>query len=125
MYLYCLMYPEYFGRYPKELFVTALYQSAISGHGNKLPRCFLSGSYGAEQNARICLMYVLQTSGGCHTVGDCIRLMSARGAVLSFLREAKLYQVMKRRYKTPELYVNDALAMVGMLDLEELCTDFH
>jgi hypothetical protein len=124
MYLYCLMYPEYFGRYPKELFVTALYQSAISGHGKKLPRCFLSGSYGAEQNARICLMYVLQTSGGCHTAGDCIRLMSARGAV-SFLREAKLYQVMKRRYKTPELYVNDALAMVGMLDLEELCTDFH
>ena len=124
MYLYCLMYPEYFGRYPKELFVTALYQSAISGHGKKLPRCFLSGSYGAEQNARICLMYALQTSGGCHTAGDCIRLMSARGAV-SFLREAKLYQVMKRRYKTPELYVNDALAMVGMLDLEELCTDFH
>lgn len=124
MYLYCLMYPEYFRKYPKESFVTALYQSAISGHGKKLPRCFLSGSCGAEQNARICLMYALQTSGGCHTAGDCIRLMSARGAV-SFLREAKLYQVMKRRYETPAAYVNDALAMVGMLDLEELCTVFH
>ena len=124
IYLYCLMYPEYFGKYPKESFVMAFYQSVISGHRKKLPRCFLSGSYGAEQNARICLMYALQTSGGCHTAGDCIRLMSARGAV-SFLRETKLYQVMKRRYKTPELYVNDALAMVGMLDLEELCTVLH
>lgn len=123
MYLYCLMYPEYFRKYPKESFVTALYQSAISGHGKKLPRCFLSGSCGAEQNARICLMYALQTSGGCHTAGDCIRLTSARGAV-SFLREVKLYQVMKRRYKTPAAYVNDALAMVGMLDLEELYTVF-
>ena len=89
-----------------------------------LPRYFLSGSYGAEQNARICLMYVLQTSGGCHTAGDCIRFMPSREMV-SFLREARLYQVMNRRYKTPAAYVNDALAMVGMLDLEDLSTDLQ
>ena len=89
-----------------------------------LPRYFLSGSYGAEQNARICLMYALQTSGGCHTAGDCIRFMPSREMV-SFLREARLYQVMNRRYKTPAAYVNDALAMVGMLDLEDLSTDLQ
>ena len=50
------MYPEYFGKYPKESFVTALYQSVVSRHRKKLPRCFRSGSYGAEQNAWICLM---------------------------------------------------------------------
>ena len=90
----------------------------------KLPRYFLSGSYGAEQNARICLMYALQTSGGCHTAGDCIRFMPSREMV-SFLRVARLYQVMNRRYKTPAAYVNDALAMVGMLDLEDLSTDLQ
>ena len=89
-----------------------------------LPRYFLSGSYGAEQNARICLMYALQTSGGCHTAGDCIRFMPSREMV-SFLREARLYQVRNRRYKTPAAYVNDALAMVGMLDLEDLSTDLQ
>lgn len=124
MYLYCLMYPEYFEKYPKESFVTALYQSVIFGHGKKLPRYFLSGSYGAEQNARICLMYALQTFGNCHTAVDCIRFMSSRRAV-SFLREARLYQIMNRRYKTPAAYVNDTLAMVGMLNLEDLFTDFH
>lgn len=123
MYLYCLMYPEYFGEYPKVFFVTALYQSALSGHGKKLPRSFLSGGDGAEQNARICLMYALQTSGGCLTAGDCIRFMSSRQAS-SFLREVKLYHVMKRRYKTPAAYVNDALAMVGMLNVKDLDTDF-
>lgn len=32
---------------------------------------------------------------------------------------------MNRRYKTPAAYVNDALAMVGMLDLEDLSTNLQ
>ena len=114
IYLYYLMYPEYLGKYPKKLFVTAFYQSVLTGYRKKFPRCFFSGGYGAEENARICLMYALQTSGGCHTAGDCIRLMSSRQAV-PFLKKAKLYYVMKKNYKSPEQYVSDALMMSGML----------
>ena len=119
IYLYFLMYQEYFKKYPKELFVTAIYQSVLKGHRKEVPRCFFSGGYGAEQNARICLMYALQTIGGCHTARDCARLMSSRQTV-PFLKKAKLYHVMERRYKSPELYLRDALVMVGMLDLGEL-----
>ena len=97
IYLYFLMYQEYFKKYPKELFVTAIYQSVF----------------------KICLMYALQTIGGCHTARDCTRLMSSRQAV-PFLRKAKLYHVMKRRYRSPELYLRDALMMAGMLNLGEL-----
>jgi len=116
VYLYFLMYPEYFGKYPKELFVTVLYQSVLNGCQKGFPRYFFSGGYGAEQNARICLMYALQTFGGCHTARDCEQLMSSRQAV-PFLKKAKLYNVMKQRYKLPELYLRDALMMVGVLDL--------
>ena len=35
----------------------------------------------------------------------------------------KLYYVMKRRYKTPIAYVNDALAMVGILEPGSMCID--
>ena len=119
IYLYFLMYQEYFKKYPKELFVTAIYQSVFKGYRKEFPRCFFSGGYGAEQNARICLMYALQTIGGCNTARDCTRLMSSRQAV-PFLRKAKLYHVMKRRYRSPELYLRDALMMAGMLNLGEL-----
>lgn len=119
IYLYFLMYREYFKKYPKELFVTAIYQSVLKGHRKECPRCFFSGGYGAEQNARICLMYALQTIGGCHTARDCTRLMSSRQAI-PFLKKTKLYHVMKRRYKSPELYLRDALMMAGMLNLGEL-----
>ncbi len=117
-YLYFLMYPEYLKTYPKKLFVIAIYQSVLREDRKGFPHCFFSGGYGAEQNARICLMYALQTFGNCHTAGDCIRLMSSRQAV-TFLREVKLYSVMKRRYKSSILYVDDALRGSDMLDLRE------
>lgn len=122
VYLYSLMYPEYLGRFPKEFFVTAFYRSVLTGHRREFPRCFFSGGYGAEQNARICLIYALQAFAGCRTSGDCIRFMSSRQAV-PFLKEAKLYYVMKRRYKTPMAYVNDALAMAGILEPGGMCMD--
>lgn len=119
IYLYFLMYPEYLGKYPKKLFVTAFYQSVLAGYRKEFPRSFFSGGYGAEENARICLMYALQTSGGCHTHEDCIRLMSSKQAAL-FLRRAKLYHVMKKNYKSSNLYASDALMMTGMLNLRGL-----
>ena len=119
MYLDFLMYQEYFERYPKELFVTIIYQAVLKGYRKEFPRCFLSGGYGGEQNARICLVYALQTFGGCHTIRDCTQYMSSREAI-PFLRKAKLYNIMKRRYKSPELYLREALMMVGILNLREL-----
>jgi len=119
IYLYSLMYPEHFGKNPKELFVTVIYQSVLKEYRKGFPRCFFSGGYGTEQNARICLMYALQTFGGCHTDSDCLRLMSSRQAV-RFLRMAKLYNIMKRRYGSPKSYVRDALMMTGLLNLGEL-----
>ncbi len=124
IYLYSLMYPEYFGKYPKKFFVTAYYQSVLTGHRKEFPRCFFSGGYGAEQNARICLMYALQMFANCRTARDCIRFASSRVAI-PFLKEAKLYYVMKRRYKSPIAYVNDALVMVGLLSLNDVCTDYR
>lgn len=47
IYLYFLMYLEYLGKYPKKLFVTAFYQSVLTGYRKKIPRCFFSGGYGA------------------------------------------------------------------------------
>lgn len=44
---------------------------------------------------------------------------------VSFLREARLYKIMNRRYKTPAAYVNDALAMAGIINLKEFYKDFH
>lgn len=113
-YLFYLMYPEYFGKYPKELFVTAIYQSVFAGQRKGFPRSFFSGGYGGEENSRICLMYALETMGGCHTPEDCVRLMSSRQAV-PFLRKARLYNIMKRKFKSPVVYVRDALMMTGML----------
>ena len=122
IYLYSLMYPEYLGKYQKEIFVTAFYQSVLAGRRKEFPRCFFSGGYGAEQNARICLMYALQMFAGCRTARDCVRFMSS-GMAVPFLKEVKLYYVMKRRYKTPAAYVNDALGMFGMLDLRHVYTE--
>lgn len=124
IYLYSLMYPEYLGKLPKAFFVTAFYQSVLMGRREEFPRCFFSGGYGAEQNARICLMYALQIFAGCRTTGGCIRFMASRQAV-PFLREAKLYYVMKRRYRTPDAYIQDALALVGMLDRVSLCMGYQ
>lgn len=115
IYLYFLMYPEYLKKYPKELFVIAIYQSVLRGDRKEFPRCFFSGGYGAEQNARICLLYALQTFGDCHTTEDCIRLMSSKQAV-TFLRRTRLYNVLKRRYKSPISYVDDALQRSDILD---------
>ena len=124
IYLYSLMYPEYLGTLPKAFLVTAFYQSVLMGRREEFPRCFFSGGYGAEQNARICLMYALQIFAGCRTTGGCIRFMASRQAV-PFLREAKLYYVMKRRYRTPDAYIQDALALVGMLDRVSLCMGYQ
>lgn len=124
IYLFSLMYPENLGEYRKEFFVTAYYQSVLTGCRKEFPRCFFSGGYGAEQNARICLMYALQAFANCRTAGDCFRIMSSRVAV-TFLKEAKLYYVMKRKYKSPMAYTQDALAMVGFLDLSRTCTNFR
>lgn len=124
VYLYSLMYPEYLGKFPKEYFVTAFYQSVLSGYRKEFPRCFFSGGYGAEQNARICLIYALQAFAGCCTSEDCLRFMLSQHAV-TFLKEAKLYYVIKRRYKTPAAYINDALVLVGMLDPGKVCTNFR
>ncbi len=123
IYLYYLMYPEYLGDYRKEFFVTAYYQSVLTGYRKEFPHCFLSGGYGAEQNARICLMYALQAFANCSTAGDSFQFMSS-GRAVPFLKEAKLYYVMKRKYKSPIAYTNDALAMVGILDLDRTCRDF-
>jgi len=124
IYLFSLMFPERLGEYRKEFFVTAYYQAVLTGHRKEFPRCFFSGGYGAEQNARICLMYALQVFAGCSTAGECLRFMSSRVAV-QFLKEVKLYYVMKRKYKSPIAYTNDALAMVGLLDLTKTCRSFH
>ncbi len=115
IYLFFLMYPEYFKTYPKALFIIAIYQSVLRGDRKEFPRCFFSGGYGAEQNARICLMYALQAFAGCRTSDDCIRFMSSKQAV-AFLRRAKLYNVMKQRYMSPIMYVDDALQRSGVLD---------
>lgn len=115
IYLCRLMYPEYLGKVSKEFFVTAFYQSVLSGKRKEFPHCFFSGGYGAEQNARICLMYALFVFADCHTATDCIQFMSSRKAV-SFLSKVKLYSIMKRRYGSPSKYLNDALDMVGMVD---------
>lgn len=123
IYLYHLMYPEYLRKIPKEFFVTAIYQSVLTGKRKEFPRCFFSGGYGAEQNARICLMYALFVFASCHSAADCIRFMSSRKAI-PFLRKAKLYSIMKQRYGSPVMYVNDALAMVGMLAPGNLYMDF-
>lgn len=120
IYLYSLMYPEYLGKFPKEFFVTAIYQSVLSGRRKEFPRCFFSGGYGPEQNARICLIYALQTFANCATSKDCLRFMSSRQAI-PFLKKAKLYYVMKRRYKSPDAYVKDALALVGILAPSCIC----
>lgn len=124
IYLYTLMYSEYLGKVPKEFFVTAIYQSVLMGRRKEFPHGFFSGGYGAEQNARICLMYALQVFAGCRTSGDCIRFMASRQAV-PFLKEKKLYYIMKRRYRSPGAYVNDALTLVGMLDQGSLCTSYR
>ena len=124
IYLYTLMYSEYLGKIPKAFFVTAIYQSVLMGRRKEIPHGFFSGGYGAEQNARICLMYALQVFAGCRTSGECVRFMESRQAV-PFLREAKLYYIMKRRYRSPGAYVNDALALVGMLDQDSLCTGYR
>jgi len=119
IYLHSLMYPGHFGKYHKEPFVTAIYRSVLNGSRKGFPRYFFFGGYGAEQNARICLMYALQAFGGCHTTRDCRQLMSSRQAV-PFLKKAKLHKVMEQRYGSPESYASDALMMVGMLDLKSL-----
>ena len=124
IYLYSLMYPEHLGKYQKVFFVTAYYQSVLTGQRKEFPRCFFSGGSGAEQNARICLMFALQMFAGCSMAKDCMRFMSSRQAV-PFLKEAKLYYVMKRKYKSPIAYASDALAMVGLLDLGRTCTDYR
>lgn len=112
-YLFTLMYPEIFGPYHKEFFVITFYRAVLSGERQKFPRSFFSGSQGADQNARICLMYALSTYAGCRTAAECIEFMTSPLAP-SFLKKAKLYYVMKRKYQTPPAYVRDALAMAGL-----------
>lgn len=119
VYLCSLMYPEHFKGYKKEFFVIGLYRSVIMGARSEFPRCFLSGSWGADQNARICLMYALQSFAGCNTTQECVRYMSSKRAV-PFLKEARLYYTMKRRYKEPLTFVNNALVTVGMIRYQEI-----
>ena len=119
IYLFTLMYPEILGPYHKEFFVIAFYRAVLSGERQEFPRSFFSGCQGAEQNARICLMYALRTYAGCRTAADCIRFMASPLA-LTFLKEAKLYYLMKRKYQTPMAYVRDSLAMAGLCQPEWL-----
>ena len=113
VYLFTLMYPELLGEYRKEIFVTAFYRAVLAGDRAEFPRSFFSGCFGAEQNARICLMYALRTYAGCRTAADCVKFMASPLAV-PFLKEAKLYYVMKRKYDTPLAYVHDSLALAGL-----------
>lgn len=49
VYLYSLMYPEYLGKFPKEYFVTAFYQSVLSGYRKEFPRCFFPAGTGRSR----------------------------------------------------------------------------
>ena len=118
VYLCTRMYPEHFKGYKKEFFVIGLYRSVIMGGRSKFPRGFLSGSWGADQNARICLMYALQSFAGCKTPQDCVRFMASKRAV-PFLKEARLYYTMKCSYKEPLIFVNNALVTVGMIRYQD------
>lgn len=118
-YLCTLMYPEHFGGYKKEFFVIGLYRSVLTGARDEFPRCFLSGSWGADQNARICLMYALQSFAGLSTPQECVRFMASKRAT-PFLKEARLYYTMKRRYRDPMTFVSNALVTVGMFPYREI-----
>lgn len=122
-YLFTLMYPEILGPYHKEFFVIAFYRTVLSGERQKFPKSFFSGSQGADQNARICLMYALRTYAGCGTAAECIEFMTSPLAS-SFLMKAKLYHVMKRKYQTPLAYVRDAIVMTGLCQPDWLCPRF-
>lgn len=112
LYLYQLMYPELFSQIDHRTSVIRIYQSVLSGQLTSFPRAFLSGNKASNRNACYCLIYALQTYGGCQTEGAARQMMSGSRAI-PFLREVRLYDIYQRKYRCPVTFVDDAIRLAG------------
>ena len=113
IYLYKMMYPEELQHLDKRTIAVSLYQSVLSGKRKQFPHGFFTGSEGAEWNSLMCLIYALQTYAHCKTPEDCTRFMKSRNAN-AFLRQMRLYEIMRRKYRKPINYVTDALNVIKL-----------
>ena len=112
LYLYQLMYPELFSQIDHRTSAIRMYQAVLSGKLSSFPRAFLSGNKAADLNACHCLIYALQTYGGCKTEEAARQMMSGNRAI-PFLREVRLYDIYQRKYRSPLTFLNDAIRLTG------------
>lgn len=113
LYLYQLMYPELFSQIDHRTSVIRIYQTVLSGQLTSFPRAFLSGGKRkSNPNACYCLIYALQTYGGCRTEEAARQMMSGSRAI-PFLREVRLYDIYQRKYRCPVTFVDDAIRVAG------------
>lgn len=88
-YLVQLMYPECRDVFTNKRIAIEIFERVLDGRLPKMPGGFLTGSPKAEENLMYCLIYVLQTKGGCKTARDYINCMRLHG-INEFLNKYKL-----------------------------------
>ena len=107
-YLLHSMYPDEKELGTKEGYIIQCYERVMLGDEPVYPRGFMTGGKESDQNASVCLLYALLVLQKCKNKVECARFMFTPQAS-AFLHDAKLHNVMKRSYGSPQMFIKCAI----------------